>query len=1476
MRYISLFICLLALLSSCIGVAPTQEIQQVNALNDMVYQQKYRSLKQVYEYALQAYNLSENYVEGRAESCNNLGFYYFMKMNFNKSSDYFKEAQHTTQNQLDLLISDIGMMKIAQRTAQNKLFYDYKNSALKRMKQIKEDQTVFDSIRDKMKLNYAFSEFYIVSIIYYYYLQQLDSAREVVKLMDEYEKNSYLYDVNKTDLTQLLYYKYIEASTGLIEGESRQQRLLNSFDQLAWIYKMALEYGLVYFQANALQAIANLMVEPKVYNYLMVERSHTFSTFKIPINGDFALKLGEEALDLFKYYDDLYQTASVYVTLAKIDNYRGNFKKALKWLVDALDCVNEQHKIYYEEHHDEVDVLELYGEIDEFPVELLWVEDGVLTVPDWIGRIREQLSVTYAGLNNKLASDYNRNIYLDLLDLVRQDKESESRLSILQEEEQLVNRILILLFVFLLVVSIGFYFLNKRARKRTFDYLEILKRSLNIGQELTASLPIEAVKVEDILSPIIDIITPFLSQEFNVSVFILQIDMEDQDEEVVSYSHGGNSEDVSSKYKYAYCFNLLVDEAILKAGKLEIFSDKKLTTEQTSLINLLIPSITWAIENGVYFITLGDEIEVLDKKLYIINQHNTSNRQENIDKRACMRVVYGIQPYIDRVRNEIEKLATSSYAQQEDVKKYKLKYIEELIETIDNYNKVLSQWIKIKQGYLSLQISNFPLLELFDLVRKSSRYFEQKGLELLVHTTTSNVKADKALTLFMINTLLENARKYTPSGGKVVLEAVEEPDYVEVSVTDTGVGLSEQEIALIMKEKIYDSSIIGQDIQFVKESKGSGFGLMNCKAIIEKYKKTNPVFNVCAFNIKSEKGVGSKFSIRLPYGVKKIGLIVVMVVSMFGFSSCNNIEKELPIHTADYELIPQDSTQVALAKLADQAFYANTVGKYDVALSYIDSAMQMVNNAYSLVTSPDIYYMNLNGEGVAAEIRWFAHRVNLNYYILLDLRNEAAVASLALHKLNQYNYNNEAYATLYKLISKDDTLDYYCKILQQSTSNKRVALILLLIAILTVLFIYYFVYLKRRYMRRWSLEQVLEIYARIFSSSLGYMQRRLEDVGEDNLAYIPQQILENSFTKLNNLISLDWLTIAFYNTDKGEFIYTSYPSGEVKLDRKIVGKTFNKGKVIKEKNIQYIPLVVDLKESSLTVGVLALRRRIQSTSLEDDLYLQLVVKYLSTVLYNAMVRTAGRFKEIEFVQNDVGRIEWENNQIHIQNKILDNCLSAIKHETIYYPSRIRQLVEDTTLGTKSLDIKSIKDLVDYYYGVFTMLSLWAKKELEKTTFRRSTIHINELSDYAIDLFEKKIKRAKVKGLSFNVAETDHELNMLGDIKLLQYLIELLLIDAISLDKEGELSLSFEDDVEFIHCSFTDNRVNFSNLELEQLFYPNLTWIQAEKQKGVSGQTFLIAKEIIREHDEYIGRRGCKIKAYPLEKGYKLVFSIVKK
>ena len=449
------------------------------------------------------------------------------------------------------------------------------------------------------------------------------------------------------------------------------------------------------------------------------------------------------------------------------------------------------------------------------------------------------------------------------------------------------------------------------------------------------------------------------------------------------------------------------------------------------------------------------------------------NKRQNEVKKACLSIVTGIVPYIDRMVNEVRKLCTLPAANTEAIQQGKLGYIDELVTKINEYKDILALWIKMRQGTLSLNIENFELQELFAMIAKGRRSFELKKQTLTVGETTACVKADKALTLFMMNTLGENVRKYTQEGGEVNLSAEETPDYVEIAVEDNGPGLSEKDRMRILGEKVYDSGAIGMDTATdaaeLQRQKGHGFGLMNCKGIIEKYRKTNSLFAVCRFDIQSTPGKGSRFSFRLPKGARRmVGLLWIGLCLLLGMA-CSS-KPESATHTASNEKVaPYDSLLAIANDYANWVYECNVNGDHATALVLADSVLYYMNAHYLRYSGKSGPLLRLESEGEGAELTWLAQSFDTDYFILLDVRNEAAVASLAVKDFRKYRYNNAAYAALYKRLSKDNSLEEYCLQMQRSASNKRIALSLFVLLVCGCLVAYYALYLRHRLHYRYNM-----------------------------------------------------------------------------------------------------------------------------------------------------------------------------------------------------------------------------------------------------------------------------------------------------------------------------------------------------------------------------------------------------------------------
>ena len=1415
-------IVLFASFFSCTDMVPTKEVRLIDSLNGKAYAYRYRSLDSSYKYADAAYRQVNFYKSGKAEASNNLGFCAYMNMDFDRAEALHKEVYKLTKNELELLIADIGLMKICQRTAMNKEYYDYRNSALRRMKRIREESDLFADRHETLRLDYAFTEFFIVSSIYYYYLQQRQEAIDALNQIPE--------DEALTDTNQLLYYHYIKGSASLVEANNPEERKLREFDQLYYTWRTAVQSKNPYFEGNGLQGLANLMVSPTNFEFYRVRRTHALDQFDFPVDSLMPLRMAQLALEKFQEYDDLYQIAGAYVSIGKYLNAHGRYSEALDTLTKALDCVNQHHLLYYHYKADTLDKLWPYAEGDTTYTGVPWItEEKVKTVPEWISRIREQLSVSYAGLGMKHASDYNRNIYLDILNFTRQDKELESRYISLEAGSRQMTLVLSVVIVGLVLVVILWWFFNKSSKTRNQVDVERLQQILSLCRDITSSIPMN-----------VPLIQQGIDQLFGKGRMTLEIPEE---------------------------------------GKAALVPVHRLSKDEKALVHVLEPYIIWAADNEQMVEALSDERIQLEKQRYVYEQHIAGNKRQNLIKKACLAIVNGINPYIDRILNEVHKLTEKGYIDDEKIKKEKYQYIDELVTTINEYNDILALWIKMKQGTLSLNIETFGLNELFDLLGKGRRAFEMKEQTLEIEPTHAMVKADRALTLFMINTLAENARKYTPEGGVIKVYARTTDSYVEISVEDNGRGISAEDVAQIIGEKVYDSRVIGMknatDADELKENKGSGFGLMNCKGIIEKYKKTNELFRVCVFNVESELGKGSRFYFRLPSGVRKVIGVLLCLLLPFGMGSCLYDPIPPMLQDTDSIVVITDSAYEdlldAASDYANAAYFANMDEQYEIALQYADSAILLLNEHYQKYARPDAThrYMKLVGEGIPAEILWWNELFDSDYHVILDIRNEAAVAFLALKQLDAYSYNNSAFTDLYKLQGEDQTLEGYCRQLERSNINKTVGIILCFVLLIVSLVGYYLLYLRKRIQNRLSLEQVLEINQKVFAASLIRPQEQENAEAlqreESTLKEIPQRIVDEAFGSVNELLTIDRMGIAVYNETTHLLEYASSPGQEMP---EMVQLCFDSREYISEQHRQAIPLMVEAGGEHQCVGVLYLERREGTEQETDRLLFELVARYVAIVVFNAVVKLATKYRDIESAHEETQRASWEDSMLHVQNMVLDNCLSTIKHETIYYPNKIKQIIgrlnaQNLSEKEEKEAVETMTELIEYYKGIFTILSSCASRQLEEVTFRRTTIPVQELFETAGKYFKKSVKNRMDK-IELEMAPIDAR--VIGDVNQLRFLLENLIDEALTVHEDGVLRLQARKDDEYIRFLFTDTRREKSVLELNQLFYPNLARMTSGEKGELRGTEYLVCKQIIRDHDEFAGRRGCRINAEPAEGG----------
>lgn len=1137
--------------------------QEVDRLNTLSYAYHYRDLDSTKMLAQRALALSDDYSAGYAEACNNLAFVEMAKMNYKEARRWLGLVEEKSNNQLELLIADVQMMRICQRESHNKDFYSYREKAMVRLRRLGEEASNLPP-RERRRATYAHSEFGIVDATYCYYVGLEEPMQKALNDIDA--------DALEADTAQYLNYLYNIGSGGAITNGTSEQIAQTEFDYLIQCYMLAsagrvvmsdgtMAGGYPYWQANALQAISEHLQNGRMRDFLIRNNLPAIQYLNVEQMPDTLLagNLAQRALNLFISYGDTYQIAGGYRTLAEcyfaIEDYNS-----------AGDCL----------------------------LRALQVSKNIKSAPDLVASIRERLCLVYSALDNKQQSDYNRNIYLDLQERTRQDRQLEARATLLDDNALQLNLMIAAVLVMILLVVILLYLFDRMRRRK-----------------------------------------------------------------------------IQSK----------------------------------PLSSLLEPLEQWKQRNAQYINDINEITEELDEEISIARLHLDDNKKRNLEQRAKVSLVNSITPFIDRMIHEVDKLAEHEESTPDEVKQERYEYISELTDKINQYNTILTNWIQMRQGTLNLRIVSFPLQPLFDIVAKGKMSFQMKKIKLDVQPTAAKVKADRTLTLFMINTIADNARKFTPAGGKVTVSAEEHDKYVEIVIADTGKGMDEEQLV-----HVFDRTYTG----------GHGFGLLNCKGIIEKYKKVSSIFNICRIEAESEVGKGSVFRFRLPKGIGRmiVGVILLLASSVSSFAS------QIHQHTLATGKVSRELTLADA--FADSAYYSNINGTYQRTLAFADSAIYYLNQHYLrqypqgknlMVSSPKL--------SQAAELKWFADSVTTDYSIILDIRNESAVAALALHQWTLYDRNNKVYTKLFRERSTDNTLPEYVRTMQSSENSKTVAVILLFLLLLQLPIAYYLLYYRHVVTYRFAVDRIRDI----------------------NLLLLSDQSIPEKLKRIREIWSKK----------------SRHTRANFRLDE----------------------MVHEIEEE--------LKRGLDLSN--------------------------GKEADNQLLEDELRRVRFENDRLHVSNSVLDNCLSTLKHETMYYPSRIRQLIE-----ASPDDVASLKELVDYYKSIYLMLSAQAMEQVE-TNLKCDAA----LKDYLFRLIQETVKDlAKAHGIAITQVKQE---------------------------------------IKTVHTAYATCQFVFSGLRYDDSLHHRLfTPLTVDMR-------FLVCRQIVREMGETTNLRGCGIQAKPSDDGF-LVIEVV--
>jgi signal transduction histidine kinase len=155
-----------------------------------------------------------------------------------------------------------------------------------------------------------------------------------------------------------------------------------------------------------------------------------------------------------------------------------------------------------------------------------------------------------------------------------------------------------------------------------------------------------------------------------------------------------------------------------------------------------------------------------------------------------------------------------------------------------------------ESGAMKLDPENMNITPLIDDVVELYGYVaEEKGVSINTGFPDElYLTADRNWMRQVLANLLDNAIKYTPTGGRIDIEACRREQEVSITVKDTGVGILPEEL-----DKIWDRLYRGDKS---RSQRGLGLGLSLVKAIVGAHRGHVEVY--------SEPGAGSVFTVNLP------------------------------------------------------------------------------------------------------------------------------------------------------------------------------------------------------------------------------------------------------------------------------------------------------------------------------------------------------------------------------------------------------------------------------------------------------------------------------------------------------------------------------------------------------------------------------------------------------------------------------------
>ena len=252
-----------------------------------------------------------------------------------------------------------------------------------------------------------------------------------------------------------------------------------------------------------------------------------------------------------------------------------------------------------------------------------------------------------------------------------------------------------------------------------------------------------------------------------------------------------------------------------------------------------------------------EKLQIKQKEINLINETlELSNKSKD---RILSVIGHDLRGPVGGLKELIELYMELPEFEPEDITNL-LKSARESSTSAYHLLENLLSWANSQRGQISFNPVQIPIQPLVkNSVQLLDNSINNKNIQFQIDIPSSIVlNVDINMMKVIIRNLVSNAIKYSPKESTITITATEHEKHFDLSVSDEGIGISENEANHILsKKKTY---YLDND----KKIKGTGLGLVLCKEFIE--------YHNGIIAIKSNTNIGTSVCIRIPKNLEKLTL----------------------------------------------------------------------------------------------------------------------------------------------------------------------------------------------------------------------------------------------------------------------------------------------------------------------------------------------------------------------------------------------------------------------------------------------------------------------------------------------------------------------------------------------------------------------------------------------------------------------------